>query len=372
MKPNKKTVLLLGGTNAAYRPALWAQYFMERSKDFGLIVDTQGFGYRLPRIMRVSLRLSFTIFAYLVSDIVVIQPMSHTSPYSRLVYRLNRLFRKQILVDIYISNFETLIIDRKRFAPDSERSKQLKSRDRAAVLAGAPSVFLTSAEKSYYSEILGLDAFSLRTTILPLVTPERPMATRPFLSGKSSQPTIAWWGRQGNPLHGFENIAAACKLLLTEGFQGSFAFFASGGKDWAEYHAKFSHLADHPQVLFSKDYNFNNGKLTEFLVEKTDLALGTFGDTRKARTVLVNKVLDASAFGLPCLTQFSEGMAEFFEDGKTIRIADIDPEKIAEAIRSATSRPQELMKIGDNARRLVRSSFSPEKFHRDLDALLTQ
>ena len=365
----KNTALLLGSTKAAYRPSLWAAYFMERSQDYGLIVDTCDFGSRLPRVI---LRVVFTIFAYMVSDIVVIQPMTHVTFYSRMVYRLNRYFRKKIIVDVYISSFETMIVDRKKFRDDSVEAMKLKRRDCLAFLAGNPTIFLTAAERSYYSKILDIGEDSLHSTVRPLVVPDRPLANRPYLSGESQRPTIAWWGREGNPLHGFENIAEACRILLENGFDGSFAFFASGGKNWDEFQEKFSFLKEHPNVLFSKDYSFNNGKLTEYLLENTDLAFGTFGNTKKAQTVLVNKVLDAASFGIPCLTQESSGLKEYFNEGETILISDTKPSEIANAILLAFSEPEKLSAIGNRARDLMKSEFSQTKFSEDLDRMFRQ
>jgi glycosyltransferase involved in cell wall biosynthesis len=369
---NTRKVFVYGNGNAAYRPAAYLKFFLDRPEEYSVFLLTGGFFNGIWKPFRIVLRVVAGFFGLLVSDCLLVLPMNHGSPYARLFLRLGKWMGKQSIVDFYTSAYETRIIDRKLFGPDSAEAQKSKAQDLAALQLADKLIFLNKAESLYYTEVVGATVSQDKVNVCPLVVPSREQADLPFVEGKAGAITVAWWGREGNPLHGFENIAEACRLLLDEGFQGSFAFFASGGKDWEEFQAKFSHLADHPQVLFSKDYNFNNGKLTEFLVEKTDLALGTFGETRKARTVLVNKVLDASAFGIPCLTQFSEGMTEFFEDGKTILVADIDPKKIAEAIRYATSRPQELMEIGENARKLVRSHFSPEKFHHDLDALLTQ
>lgn len=371
MSKLKKTVLLVGAGGAAYRPSLWASYFFERSEDYALLIDTQNWGSGLPGPFRKLFKFGHLLLAYLISDIIVIQAMTHCNPSARVLYWLNRIFRKTIFVDIYISSFETQVIDRQRYMIDSKESFELKRVDQIAFLAGNPLVFLTQSERNYYCSILGINVQELNSEIIPLVTPERPLGARPFLSKKRARPTIAWWGREGNPLHGVEAIVAACRLLIEEGYPADFAFFASGNQDWENFLEACSDLREHENVLISKEFSFANGRLTEFLLEKTDLALGTFGVTRKAKTVLVNKVLDAASFGIPCLTQESDGLLEFFIPGETIFVSEIDAPAIASAIKICLENQEEADRLGRSARKLIRSNFSPEAFHRSIDEILS-
>lgn len=370
MRIQQKTVLLLGeSAGAAYRPAFWATYFMERSSRYSLLVDTTGAFSRAPKLIRWPMRFWVLLTLYLSSDIIVLQPMQHYTNSANLVILLNRLWKKRIIVDIYISAYETLVVDRKRLPEKSKKAKILKNRDVRAFTTGSPVIFLTEAEKKYYCKTIGLLPDQISSKISPLVVPLRNLARRPFLKGKSKIPTIAWWGNEGNPLHGFENIAEACRILIEEGFEARFAFFAGGNQNWDSFVEEFSFLKNNSNVIFTNSYTFANGKLNEFLHQETDLSLGTFGDTAKARTVLVNKVLDAASFGLPCLTQYSEGMLEFFEPDKNIFISEITPQKIAEKIRRCLSMPDTCLELGDASRALVRSQFSPESFQRSLGAI---
>lgn len=368
----KKTVYLVGGTDTAYRPGLWASYFMERGRQYDLISDSCSWHATRFRALNVILRQVHLIYVYFISDTIVIQPMNHVGPYSRTLCFLNRFLRKRIVMDIYLSSYETKVIDRCKLDPDNPAAKHLWKKERHAFQSASLLLFLTRAEREYYTSILKLDAKSLNTSIVPLVTPERPKAKRPYLEGRASVPTFAWWGREGNPLHGFENIAKACEILLEKGVAVKFAFFASGGKNWESFKREWEHLAAHPNVLFTCDYTFGNGRLQAFLENETDFALGTFGETKKAQTVLVNKILDAAAFGIPCITQTSQGCQEFFQDGEHIIFANCGPNDIADKLESSLKNKSLAVEIGDRSRALVSSKFSTTSFQQNVTKALTK
>ena len=48
------------------------------------------------------------------------------------------------------------------------------------------------------------------------------------------------------------------------------------------------------------------------------MALGVFGQSRKAKTVISNKVVEACSMKIPVLTGFAIGMDEFFDPDENI------------------------------------------------------
>lgn len=356
------TVLLYGNTSAAYRPSCFADFFLKRPKEFSVILATGGAYSSVWRPLRVIMRCWLLLQCVIGSNIVIIQPMNHASPYSRWILWCARLLRRKAVVDFYISYFETQVIDRKIHAPGSRAAKRLARRDIGALASSDLAIFLNASERDYYHEALGRQIDSSKCAIIPLVVPTRGVALTPWFRGMATQPTIAWWGREGNPLHGFDCIAAAIRKLLGAGFGGRFALFPAGGEAWEAFAAEFKDIFNHPQVFISTEYTFANGRLDEFLLSSTDVALGTFGATRKAKTVIVNKVLDAASYGIPCITQRSSGLMEYFEEGESVILCEPTPDKLADSIATTLSEIDDAIRIAGNAKAVVQANFSGARF----------
>lgn len=371
-KDRSLSVFILGATDAAYRPGLWLKYFADRPERYQLSSLSDKLYANRGRWTAKLGRLILAIIQCSLCDILIILPMTHGSRYATLCLQIAKWLKKRVICDVYISYFETCCIDRKLYPAESREGRQYKRADLACITGAKPAIFLTSAERNYYTSVVGLDEARIESRVVPLVVPERPEAVLPYLRNptKGGIPSIAWWGRVGNPLHGFDNIAEAIRILIADDRAIRFGIFAANDSNYSAFRATYRDLASHPNVLFTCDYSFNNGRLTEYLVSETDLALGTFGPSRKARTVLVNKILDAASFGLPCLTQESEGMLEFFKIDETVLLSTLEPEAIAQSVKQALSDPDRLLRIGKAARRLSVAKFGQDSFSDALSAIL--
>lgn len=356
-----KTILLYGHTLAAYRPGCFADFFLRRPQEYSVVVVTGGGFFSAWRPLRVVMRCVLLLQCVVGADIVLIQPMNHAGPYARWVMRWSKLLRRKLVVDFYISYYETQVVDRKMHSEGSLVAKKLAKRDLDAITAADLIFFLNESERSYYLSTLGGRVLSL-SSILPLVVPCRRTAKTPWLRGYAAVPTIAWWGREGNPLHGFECIAGAIRMLLREGFNARFAVFPAGEKGWESFFATYRDIFDHPLVFVSKEYSFLNGKLEEYLLHEVDLALGTFGLTSKAKTVVANKVIDAASYGLPSVTQRAAGLMEFFKEGESIVISEPDPRALADTIVRSLNDRIWLLGVAENAKSIVDANFSGRAF----------
>lgn len=279
-------------------------------------------------------------------------------------------FKIRLITEAYISEYETKVVDRAIFDEGSNEAKKAAHLDRQAFQYSSPAIFLTQAEREYYCSLLGIENTSINSVVNPLCVPLRVQAKLPYLSCKTEIPTITWWGRMGNPIHGFEIIMEAVEILEEREFKANYAFFGSyeylPSGSYIQNCDKFKSIADLPNVTFSDEYSFNNGKLDSFLYNHADLALGTFGDTKKAKTVLTNKVLDAASFGIPCLTQYSSGLMEFFTDGENILLAENSGSALAAMIQLNFMDLEKLKRIGFESHKLCEVNFSPKAFERRL------
>lgn len=362
----KSQVFIFGNGSAAYRPAAYLKFLYDRPDEFAVISISGDSFAQFPKFLRIPLRIITGVFALIGSDYLLIQPMNHSSPYARFLHRAARVFGKKAVVDFYISSFETRVIDRKLTPANSPAAEKLKLRDQTAFLMASKVIFLNSAEADYYQHVLSIQVPKEKQCFAPLVVPQRPQASLPYLNEIADMMTVAWWGREGNPLHGFDVIAEAMRSLLASADPIRFALFPAGGKDFAKFRDEFKDILEHPSVFTSTEHTFNNGKLLEYCLSNVDIALGTFGKTQKAKTVLTNKVLDASSMGIPCITQPSGGLMEYYEPSQNILLCEESPEALADALRKALNSRDDLIEMGKRVRELCEATFSPSAHEKRL------
>lgn len=282
-----------------------------------------------------------------------------------------KLLRKKIIVDYYISCYDTLVNDRKTVDKESFSSKVLLIKDKLLMNLSDKVIFLNNAEKKYYQDVIDINLPETKNIICPLVVDSK---TDFYLKNKkvwkrnkiSDDFTICWWGSY-IPLHGLDKIIETFTFLTHMPVK----LFIFGNNEQASsvYKDKIANLGLSEKVTIKNDFTFNNGKLQYFLENNCDLALGNFGDSRKAKTVLVNKVVDCLAMGLPCLTMKTKASSDLLPDN-TIFYAEPTPEGIAEKIVYIINNPDESKQVGSNGYHVYKEIFSPEVFTRNIRSLL--
>lgn len=83
-----KSVFIFGHGSAAYRPGMWAKFFLDRPKEYSLILLTGANFSSFCRPLRVVFRCILIVHSVIGSELVIMQPMSHDGAYGRLVIRL--------------------------------------------------------------------------------------------------------------------------------------------------------------------------------------------------------------------------------------------------------------------------------------------
>jgi glycosyltransferase involved in cell wall biosynthesis len=290
-------------------------------------------------------------------------------PYVRLAVRFAGWLRKPIWLDAYISFYETQVHDRKLHQPGSAEAQALLVAERAIISGCERLIFLNRAESDYYLGIWDIKIPPEKISYVPLAAPFRPQARLPNL-GQNSRLTFAWWGRLGNPLHGLDVLLEAFALLPGRNFRLVVAADGSP-RDLEDLRSRVLALGLSEVVELRSDLNFNNGTLLSFLVTETDVALGVFGATAKARTVNVNKVVDALSLGLPCLTRNSAALQTMPDVDKFLHLWAGDCIKeLAASIQFGLDHSELWRDKSKMASAAFLKYFSPVAFDRACDDLL--
>ncbi len=321
-------IYILGEARGSYRIQGFVKLLLDNRKKYKVHYDS--LLYDIP-VIRYLKSLIINPFVILFSNIVYVNTLDvDINIFYELLWA--KLFRKKILVDYYVSVYDTVVLDRKWFKENSFLAKLAQFCDKIFCFCGTKLIFLTENEKQYYLRISHCEKYSIKAEIITLGIERRAKVECGFVYNGKKELSVCWWGSY-QPLHGIDKILLAAKLLKEKSMPVHFYFFGNDPKKSPVYQNMIKEYGLEDTCFLSDDYTFANGKLEPFLKEHCDLALGAFGDSIKSKTVIINKAIEACTMNCLVLTGRSSGMEEYFDNGKSsIYICESTSEGIAEKI----------------------------------------
>ena len=236
--------------------------------------------------------------------------------------------RPRIVFAPLVSLTETLVEDRRVYAPGSTAAGLLAFLDRLTCRAADVVVVDTEAHRRYFVEVLGLEPSRLVCCHLG-ADPDAffpPQATRPADPGRPLE--VLWFG-QYLPLHGLDVVVDAVgRLAMREDTRGRLRFtFLGTGEERARVE---------PALRATRaDVSFVDWVPYEELASRiaaADVVLGIFGPSRKASMVIPNKVYEAAAVGAAIVTADTPAIREVFAAGEEMVLCAADGRSLADAV----------------------------------------
>jgi len=366
-----KKVYLIGTINGSYRAQNIIKTLSDNDVQFLLFPTTYLSSITQPGILRriteyllYLLTLPLRLLFIINSTHVIVLPMSglFTGRVTVLLEMIAaKLFRKILIVDYYIGFYDTFVNDRKFVGEKSFTAKRLKWNDQIRLRLADIIILLNNAESIYYHSVIQVEINESKIKIIPLCVDYK----KEFFSNKKKFSSIeepfnvCWWGTF-IPLHGLEQVIDAFVFLKKENIK--LYIFGDSDAKAKPYIDKINKLGLSEKILVNNQYTISNGKLVPFLNDNCDLALGIFGNSKKAKTVLVNKLVDSLALKLPCLTIETAATKELLVSGEGLIITSNEPEKIAEKIIYLTKNRDRLRSIGEAGFEAYLDKFTPEIF----------
>jgi glycosyltransferase involved in cell wall biosynthesis len=369
----KRRVLLLGNIIGSYRSQYIIDYLSQRNYDFTFVylsdqfLDSDG-GMLQKFFSKVGGRvfgLIYLLFLPFATHVVML-PMN--SKYDWIL-KLARVIGKKTIVDFYISQFvknETnLKIDKIRGIL-SNNKKSLEY-DYHMIENADELLFLNQSEAEFYMGKLDKLNSDINYRICPLVTPLRSKACLHGFKNKQGISNLCWWGK-ASQLHGIDTMLEAMCLLKERSFKFHLYLLEISRNRALSLEEKLQllHLNDVASVRF--DLSFSNG-LEEFLLQRCDVALGSFGDTEMARTVLINKAVDSISMGIPMVTRETRAITEFGLDKGIIFVCEPDADAICNKILYLFEMGFHVENYQNKAVEVQKRMFSPQRFNSDLDLI---
>ncbi|NQT81257.1 MAG: glycosyltransferase [Candidatus Aminicenantes bacterium] len=290
-------------------------------------------------------------------------------PLARL---LSLLTSKRVIFDPLASRFETKIIDWERKPLDSWQARWNLKIDNWAFKLSDLVLADTQAHKDYYCRMYGLppekvavlpvgfddDVFKPSVVRLPHYVPRNDIQVVP---DKEDRFTVLFYG-SFLPLHGVDVILQAAKKVYKKEPSIQFKFIGSG-----QTLPKVKSLAGE---LGLSNVHFEDWLPQDKLPERitlSDICLGIFGETEKARRVVPHKIFQSMGMRKPVITTRTPAVEEFFSHKENIfLVPEPKPEFLSGAILELKRDWVLRDKIAENGYQLVSREFSPEAIGRTL------
>jgi len=247
------------------------------------------------------------------------------------------IHKKPIIYFPAFSIFDTLVHDRKKIKENSLQSKFVHWVDMLAC-KWVDKVVLESTEEINYF-INEFNSPKEKFSQLPLAADESIFVPLPFKEPKKEF-VVLFFG-SFIPLHGVETIVKSAVILQN---QSEILFLICGDgqtKPSMENFVQEKKLKNIQLLgLVSREKLLEN-------IKNSDVCLGIFGDTNKAKKVVTNKVFQILASQKPLITMESLTAIEshLINDVNCVLVPPANPEKLAEVILSLKNNPEKRKQI---------------------------
>ncbi len=284
-----------------------------------------------------------------------------------LAKMLSLLSSQKIIFDPLASRFETKILDRKRKPESSWQARWNFMIDRLAFNLSDLVLSDTQAHKKYYSRTFTIPQEKIR--VIPVGFDDEIFNLSKVKNKRKEDGKfrVLFFG-SFLPLHGVDNIVRAAKIL--EEKDGSISFELVGGGETLLLAKSLASELNLENIRFGGW--LPQRKLPEKIVN-SDLCLGVFGSSKKARQIVPHKIFQSMAMRKAVVTADSPAIREFFKHRENIFLSEgTDPKNLADSILELREDASLREKIAENGFNLVLREFSPLEIGKRLAAILKE
>ena len=268
-----------------------------------------------------------------------------------------------VILDAFVSIYDTLCLDRRAFSPRSPVGRASRWLDTLALRRASLVLTDTPAAAEFMAQEFGIPL--AKFVAVPVGTDESLFYPRPGPNGPGIDVLYVC---SYLPLHGVPVVVEAANLLRDrEGIQLTIV-----GK--GPERARAESLAHH--------YGLSNCRFVDWLpfedlparTAACHIYLGGHfsGDNAKARRVVPGKVYQGLAMARPVIIGDCAASAQWFVDGESVRAVPMgDPRALADAILELAASPRLRDRIAKGGRALYEERFSQGAIAARLDECIT-
>ena len=316
MQPRRPAIAFVCGREAEYPRNLSAVDALQLLGDVQVIAPRKG---RLSlNLLRIALR---ALTARSVPDFTFIG--FYCQP---LVFPVRLRWRRPLVLDAFVSTWDTYCFDRRIFAPDSLPGRLLFQLDHAACARADRVIVDTHAHAEFFHRTFGVPRDKLRVVYVGCDDEHfRPRPIDPF-SDVSRR--ILFYGTF-LPLHGVDVILDAAHLLREEGV--TFRIVGAGQQSAAVRRQAAELGLDNLEFVDSVPY----AALPDEIAAAAICLGGHFGRSEKAARVIGAKSFQCMSVGRPTILGDNAANRELFTHGEHAWMVRMgDPAALADGIRA--------------------------------------
>jgi glycosyltransferase involved in cell wall biosynthesis len=269
-----------------------------------------------------------------------------------LARALGALFGKKVILDVFVSHYDSWVLDRTDIRPGSRQAFVLAMADFWGAKLAHYSLLDTSAHIDFYADRYRIPKEKFRRIF---ATSDNavfsPTGEEPTDDGKFH---VLFHGSY-LPLHGLEHIIRAAKILENE---TDIVFDMVGGGYLFEDIKKLNDELGLKNTVF---FPITNVEGIRSFISRCHVCLGIFGTTGKSQRVIPNKAFEAVAMRRPLISADSPGMREMFTDRRDILFCRAgDAKAIADSILELKNDAELRESIAKNGYELFAGNYLPE------------
>lgn len=330
-------------------------------------------------ILRIARTYASLLWRYLHCTGYDIMVVGYPGQLDIHLARILNLFRKKpILLDAFLSLYQTAVEDRQLLPRGTLRARLLKAIDCWACRTAFRVILDTHAHIRYFSRQFSLpeekfirvpvgaeDRIFLETTGPQGCENIQEMSQGkgfPVLEEMRGVPFPVLFFGTFLPLHGADVIVRAAYALRKE---KDFRFFLVGnGPQWGAVYRLARRLK--PGNLFFHRKWIPAPGIARML-RQSGASLGIFGGGEKSQMIVPCKVYSSLASGCAVITADTPAAREFLENGKTaVLVPPNDPVSLAEALFKLKSQPEKGEILRREGQKLFETRFLPQHLARAL------
>jgi len=271
----------------------------------------------------------------------------------------------RVLADIFISLYDTAVIDRRLSKPDSIAARLLFWFEQCACRKADLLIVDTINNASYLSRLFRLPAEKI--SAIPLSTNEVDYQHIPY-HPEPRRIKVLFIGTL-IPLHGVGTIIEAAAHLRS---RDNFEFLLIGDGQTAP---EVEHLlAIHkPNLIWQRTWQ--TPRQLAAAIAEADICLGIFGDTAKAQRVCPYKLYAYASIGRAIITARSAWLTSISgisPDAVFATVKPADPEALANEIVALADNPARRSELAIASRRFYETTLSNAVAHRQLKVCLEE
>lgn len=308
---------------------------------------------RLARARSEFLRRLRAAVSNQAPDVILVPYPGHLA-----VRWVRSVFSGPVVLDLFLSAYDTVVLDRRRFRSGSLVARWLRRLDRRACEAASVALLDTPQHAEHVAQLVGLP--SARFGWVPITDPAAKPMPAPYVApGCGDRLEVLFFGT-GVPLHGLPHLIEAVRLS-----RGVRLTLVGGSRRERELARQLG--AERVRMLPAFVSREDLGRE----IDRCHLVAGIFDGGGKAGRVVPFKVVHGLAGGRPVLTADTPAIRTFLSPGVDCLVCPpADPVGLAGVFDDLSARPEGLAAIAAAGRATFEAHFSMASVGHRLAAVL--